>query len=172
MAFITKNVSVTLLVCIVASLAFLIGSTVYYQTQLHGLNQKYEAKVSALKDLESKATQTTEDLNKALSQRELLLARGTKFGATYGQLKSQQETSEALRDRRHQEKADTEQSIAGSQKEFIDAKNLESQTEKENNQLTIQLNQIIEIRARKENTLRSLKNELDQIQEQLKKLKT
>ena len=172
MAFITKNVSVTLLLCIVTSLAFLIASTVYYQVQLQGLNQKYDAQVQSLKELEEKASTTTANLNLALRERELRLARGTKFETTYSQLKSQEETVDALRDRRRQEKAELEQAMAGSQKEYMDAKNQEAQLDRANQQLAVQLNQIIEDKARKENTLRSLKNELDQLQEQLKKLKT
>jgi len=171
MAFITKNVSITLLLFIVASLAFLIGSTVYYQVHLQNVNQKYESQIESLSKLEKKATNTTEELNKAVRERELRLARGSKFELTYSQLKSQQETSEALRDRSRQEKADLEQSLAASQKEYIESKNQENQFERENQQLQIQGHQRLEEKARKENTLRSLKNQLDQLQAQLESLK-
>lgn len=171
MAFITKNVSITLLLFIVIGLAFLIGSTIYYQVHLQGVNQKYETQIDSLSELEKKATTTTEELNKAVRERELRFARGSKFDLTYSQLKSQQETAEALRDRRRQEKADLEQSLSASQNEYIGAKNQEGQFERENQQLQILLHQRNEEKIRKENTLRSLKSQLDQLQAQLEKLK-
>ena len=172
MAFITRNASITMLFVIVASLAFLIGTTVYYQVSLLGINAKYETQVATIKDMEQKASQTTSELNKAIQERELRLARGSKFATTYGQLKSEQETAEARRDRLIQEKSDLEAAILGSQREFVDAKAENVRLEAENHKLLAVENNLIEDRARKENLLRSLERELDGLKEQLEKLKS
>ncbi|MEK6961249.1 MAG: hypothetical protein AABX47_08830 [Nanoarchaeota archaeon] len=171
MAFITRNASITLLFMIFITLAFLIGSTVSYQVKLVKLNQEYDAKVAALKEIQDKAAQTTDELNQAVRERELRQARGATFAKTYGELKSEQETAEAMRDRLILEGNDLETAITGSQREYVEAKAQESQTTKENQALEIQQNVLMEQKLRKENTLRSLKNQLDELQATLKKLK-
>lgn len=171
MAFITRNASITLLFMILITLTFLIGSTVSFQVKLATLNSEYDAKVEALKEIQDKAAQTTDELNRAIKERELRQARGTTFAATYGELKSQQETAEALRDRLMQENNDLETTISGSQREYIEAKAQEAQTSKENEALVVQQNALMELKVRKENTLSSLKKQLDELQATLQKLK-
>lgn len=171
MAFITRNASITLLFMIFITLSFLIGSTVQYQSKLMKLNKEYDDKVASLKEMQEKAAQTTQDLNQAISDRELAAARGDKFATTYSDLKSQQETTEARRDRLIQENKDLESAISGSQREFVEAKALEAATTTENEALKRQEEALMEDKLRKENTLRSLKKELDDLQEAYAKLK-
>lgn len=171
MAFITRNASITLLFMIFITLAFLIGSTVSYQVKLVKLNQEYDSKVAALKDIQDKAAQTTDELNQAIRERELRQARGATFAATYSDLKSQQETAEAMRDRLTQENKDLETAISGSQKEYVEAKAQEATTTKENVVFEAQQAALLQQQLRKENMLRSLKNQLDELQAALQKLK-
>ena len=171
MAFITRNVSIILLFLILGSMSFLIVSTVYYQGQLSKINSDYETKVNTLKDMEEKADATTKDLNNALKERELRLARGSKFGDAYIKLKDLEETTEARRDRLTQEKTDLQNAIAGSQREFVDAKKLEADVTAQNDALTKQENQLMEAKIRQENLLRSLKAQLDALQQQYEDMK-
>jgi len=171
MAFITRNVSITLLFMIFITLAFLIGSTVSYQVKLVKLNQEYDNKVTTLKEIQDKAAQTTDELNQAIRERELRQVRGTSFQKNYGELKSAQEIAEAMRDRLVQENKDLETAISGSQREYVEARGQEDTTSKENKALEVQQNSLLEMKLRKENTLRSLKRQLDELQAALQKLK-
>lgn len=91
MAFINKNANLILLFLIVVSVAFLVGATVFYQSAMQRVNDRYNDKVLRLRDIEKELDAKVKLLEKVKRDLELKAAREESFSQKFSDIRSQNE---------------------------------------------------------------------------------
>lgn len=94
MAYINKNANLVLLFLIVISVAFLVGATVFYQSAMGRVNDRYNDKVLRLKDIEKELDVKVKLLEKVKRDLELKAAREESFSQKFSDIRNQNEALE------------------------------------------------------------------------------
>ena len=122
MAYITRNANLILIFCVVLSLTFLVGTTVFYQTNLSRINEEYNTKVDELKQTEKELNTKIKILDQVKKDLKLKSERETSFTEKFTEIRGEKETIEQERNRLQSEKESL-------QKEVGDAKEAKKQAE-------------------------------------------
>ncbi len=139
MAYITRNANLILLFCIVLSLTFLIGTTVFYQTNISRLNEEYGTKVDELKVVEKELNTKIKILDQVKKDLKLKSEREESFTEQFTEIRGEKETLAQEKERLSSERDSLEKQLA-------DAKEAKKQAEasaeferRRNAELTTQL---------------------------------
>ena len=111
MAYITRNANLILLFCIVLSLTFLIGTTVFYQTNLSRINEEYSTKVTELKGVEKELNTKIQILDQVKKDLKLKSEREESFTQKYTEIRGEKETLAQERDRLAAEKESLQKDV-------------------------------------------------------------
>ena len=98
MAAIHKNANMMLLFLIVLTLTFLVGATVFYQTNLASVNDKYNDKVDKLKGVEKELNAKIRILEQIREDLKLKTAREETFTVKYTEIRGEKDVCEFILD--------------------------------------------------------------------------
>lgn len=110
MSYITKNANLILLFFVVLAITFLVGATVFYESNLARINTKYNEKVDLLKATELELQTRLKQLEQSTQALSLKTEREATFTEKYSNVKEEKDTLEGV-------KADLEKSKASLESE-------------------------------------------------------
>ncbi|MFQ5621320.1 MAG: hypothetical protein ACE5FT_05755 [Candidatus Nanoarchaeia archaeon] len=140
MAYITRNANLILLFCIVLSLTFLVGSSVFYQTNLSKLNIQYDQKVQDLDQITKELNTKIRILDQVKKDLKLKAEREESFTSKYTEIRGEKDALESEKKSLTSEKESLESQLTTANEA---KKKAEAQTafeQAQNQELTINLN--------------------------------
>lgn len=111
MAHITKNANTMLLFLVVLTITFLVGATVFYQTNLASINKRYNEKVGNLRQVEKELNVKIQILEQIREDLKLQTAREETFTEKYTEIRGEKETLESEKTTLESEKESLESSL-------------------------------------------------------------
>ena len=97
MSYITRNANLVLLFLVVLSVTFLVGATVFYESNLARINDNYDEKVDLLKATEVELQTKLKQLEQSTKALSLKTEREATFTQKYSSVREQKEELENVR---------------------------------------------------------------------------
>jgi chromosome segregation ATPase len=151
-----------LLFCIVLSLTFLIGTTVFYQTNISRLNEEYGTKVTELQQVEKELNTKIKILDQVKNDLKLKSEREQSFTQQFTEIKGEKETLAQAKEQLTTEKTSLQQQLNDAQAAKVQAEASAAFEQKRNVDLTTQLNDAKDSARAYSDELDSCKTSLDQ----------